>query len=71
MVQKSSLRKGMARSLQYVYPSNEVHTFEMDFYDLVWSRNLDDKLLLLIQISTMDDQTQDLIPQGYVFKEMC
>ena len=41
-------------SKELVYPLNELKTWKENFFELAWSRNLQDKMLLLLQILTKD-----------------
>lgn len=53
-----------------VYPSNEETVWEKDFYDLIWSTNLSERLLLLLQVLSRNPQSGQLQSFGYVVHEM-
>ena len=36
----------------FIFPSNESKGWEKNFYDLAWSKNLQDKVIILVQILT-------------------
>ena len=56
-------------SKELVYPLNELKTWKENFFELAWSRNLQDKMLLLLQILTKDNAGK-LVQTGYAVKEL-
>ena len=54
----------------FVFPSNELHVWKDNFYELVWQNNLQDRLLLLVQCLTKDKRTGAMTPLGYFVHEL-
>ncbi len=69
LVSRDSFRENQARPIQFVFPSNESVVWETDFYELIWQKKLQEKLILLVQVSTRN-LGGDLEIVGYAVKDL-
>lgn len=54
MIRNQAPASAASTAKELVFPINEMKTWKENFYELVWSENLQDKLLLLLQVLVKD-----------------
>ena len=69
MIRNQAPASAASTAKELVFPINEMKTWKENFYELVWSENLQDKLLLLLQV-LVKDQEGKLVQIGYAVKEL-
>ena len=70
-IKRPSQSNNLQSKAHYVFPSNEEHTWLENFYELAWTKNLEDRVLVLVQCMTKDNVTGKMSPIGYFIQDLC